>query len=142
MIRACAACGRRNRVPAAKLAVSGRCGVCGGAIPALDQPLEVGPAEFDEIAGAAAVPILVDFWAQWCGPCSMAAPAVEQVAKEETGRAIVLKVNTEQHPELSARYSVRAIPNFLVLNGGVVVRQEAGLADARTMAQWLESARR
>ena len=141
MIRACAACGRKNRVPAAKLAASGRCGACRAAIPPLDQPLEVGPAEFDEIASGASVPVLVDFWAQWCGPCRMAAPAVEQVAKEESGRALVLKVNTEQHPELAQRYGVRAIPNFVVLRGGRLARQEAGLADARAMAQWLESAR-
>ena len=141
MIRVCEACGRKNRVPAAKLAANGRCGACAAELRAQDAPLEVTTAEFDEIASGAEVPILVDFWAEWCGPCRMAAPAVEQVAKQASGRALVLKVNTERHPELAQRYAVRALPNFVVLRRGQVVRQEAGLADARTLAQWLEGAR-
>jgi thioredoxin 2 len=141
MIWVCEACGRKNRVPAAKLAAQGRCGACGAEIRPLDAPLDVDVTQFDEIASGAPVPILVDFWAEWCGPCRMAAPAVKQVAKEVSGRALVLKVNTERFPELSQRYAVRAIPNFVVLHRGRVVRQEAGLADARTMAQWLEDAR-
>ena len=97
-------------------------------------------AQFDEIAKSADVPILVDFWAEWCGPCRMAAPAVKQVAKETSGRAIVLKVDTEANPDLAQRFQVRAIPNFVVLRRGEVVAQEAGLADARTMRQCLERA--
>ena len=141
MIRICKACGRKNRVPAAKLAAQGRCGACGAVIEPQDEPLDVGPAEFDEIANGAAVPILVDFWAEWCGPCRMAAPAVKQVAQEASGRALVLKVDTEAHPELAQRFGIRAIPNFVVLHRGEVVHQEAGLADARTLRQWLERAR-
>ncbi len=67
VIRICEACGQKNRVPAAKLASEGRCGACKAAIPALSEPLDVGPQEFDEIVGSVAVPILVDFWAEWCG---------------------------------------------------------------------------
>jgi thioredoxin 2 len=141
VIRICEACGRKNRVPAAKLAAQGRCGACGAALAPLGEPLDVDPAQFDEISAGAEVPILVDFWAEWCGPCRMAAPAVKQVAKETSGRALVLKVDTERHPELAERFGVRAIPNFVVLHRGEVARQEAGLADARTLAHWLDSAR-
>ena len=141
MIRVCEACGQKNRVPAAKLAAQGRCGACQAAIPAQFEPLEVGPTEFDEIVSSVSVPILVDFWAEWCGPCRAAAPAVKQIARETTGRALVLKVDTESHPQLAQRFQVRAIPNFVVLKGGQVVHQQAGLVDPRAMRQWLERAR-
>src|SRR5262245_49586800 len=140
MIRICEKCGKKNRVPTEKLASQGRCGACKALLPAQREPIDVGPQEFDEIVRTVPLPILVDFWAEWCGPCRMAAPAVKQVAHETSGRALVLKVNTEAHPELASRFQVRAIPNFVVLEHGKVVHQQPGLADARTMRQWLERA--
>ena len=140
MIRICETCGRKNRVPTAKLASQARCGACKADIPAQAEPLDVEPTEFDEIVRSAPVPILVDFWAEWCGPCRMAAPAVKQVAKETSGRALVLKVNTESHPALANRFQVRALPYFVVLKGGAVVHEQAGLADARALRQWLDRA--
>jgi thioredoxin 2 len=139
VIRTCPHCGAKNRVPAAKLAVEGRCGACKQALPALAEPLDVDDEQFREIVASAPVPILVDFWAAWCGPCRMAAPHVERVANEMQGRALVLKVDTEAHPALAGAYGVRSIPNFVVLRGGSVVRQEAGLADPRQLRSWLEA---
>jgi thioredoxin 2 len=103
-------------------------------------PLDVGGDALAAIVESARVPILVDFWAEWCSPCKMAAPHVAGVAEEMSGRAIVLKVDTEAHPDLAARFGVRGIPNFAVLKGGSVVSQQAGLVDRSTLRGWLESA--
>ena len=84
--------------------------------------------------------MLVDFWADWCGPCKMAAPEVEATARDMAGRAVVLKVDTERHPQIAAEYDVRGIPNFAVIRGGLLVNQQAGVVPSAVMKQWLEKA--
>jgi thioredoxin 2 len=141
IIRVCKVCGRSNRIPAAHLADTGRCGACKSPLAPVDEPLEVDAAQFDEIIQSARVPVLVDFWAAWCGPCKMAAPEVSRTAKEMAGKAVVVKVDTERHPDVAARFNVRGIPNFAVFLGGKLVRQQAGLVNAEQMESWLVAAR-
>lgn len=139
-IRACKQCGQKNRVPVKHLADTGRCGACKNPLSPVDEPLAVTRDEFEEILQTARVPVLVDFWANWCGPCHMAAPEVAKAATEMSGRAIVVKVDTERYPELAARYNVRGIPNFVVLQEGRVVKQQAGVVDHSQMENWLTAA--
>jgi thioredoxin 2 len=105
-------------------------------------PIEVADVKsFDELVQGAQVPVLVDFWAPWCGPCRMVAPEVAALANHQSGRALVVKVNTEQLPPLAARYRVQGIPNFAVFSGGRLVRQQAGAMREPDLLRFLDGAR-
>ena len=97
IVSPCGSCGTNNRVPAQHLADTGRCGVCKLPLPPTGKPIEVDASSFDEIVTGASVPVLVDFWASWCGPCRIAAPEVQQLAREMRGQALVLKVELKRN---------------------------------------------
>ena len=115
---ACPHCQRANRVPTARLAEDPVCGVCGQAL--LDgTSIELTDANFDAIAGRTELPVLVDFWAAWCGPCRSMAPHFERAASTLKGRAVLAKVDSDGNPGLSARFAIRSIPTLVRLADGV-----------------------
>jgi thioredoxin 2 len=140
LIRECASCHTKNRVPPEHLAETGQCGQCKAPLPPVAEPIEADPELFDSVTGSASVPVLVDFWAAWCGPCRMAAPEVERTARNMAGRAVVLKVDTDRHPALAERFGVTGIPNFAVIKGGRPVFQQAGYVGHTQMEEWLRNA--
>jgi thioredoxin 2 len=138
MIRTCPSCGAKNRVPAARASHRATCGRCKGALPPLDAPLEVeSAADFDALIGHAKVPVVVDFWAEWCGPCRMVAPEVARIAREQAGRLLVAKVDTEALPAVAGRYAIQGIPAFLLFREGREAARASGAMPAARLLQAL-----
>jgi len=138
IITGCPSGGTKNRIPADHLADAGRCGSCKPTLPPASEPVDADEDLFNAVVSSAKVPVLVDFWAAWCAPCKMAAPDVHELAREMSGEALVLKVDTDANPSLAARYGVQSIPNFVVFQGGQPVFQKAGVAPRSEMRRWLK----
>ena len=121
----CAHCGAVNRLPAARLADDPDCGRCHR--PVLEgQPIALDDHNFDRFVRHSTLPVLVDFWAPWCGPCRQMAPAFEAAARQLKGRALLVKVNSDDSPAMSARFAIRSIPTLVRLQGGLEQRRVSG----------------
>lgn len=127
----CQSCGQKNRLAYGRLGHAVRCGQCKTPIEAPDEPLEVGSStDFDRVIAQAAVPVVVDYWAPWCGPCRAVAPELSKVATRAAGRWLVVKVNTDVLTDLGERFGIRSIPTMAVFSGGREVGRTAGARPA------------
>jgi len=141
MIR-CPACGANNRVPSDKLAegLQPVCGKCKTPLPLDTHPVTVTDANFAAQVEQSPLPVLIDLWAPWCGPCRMVAPAVEAIAAEMAGRLRVAKINVDDNPAVSARFGVQSIPTLLLIQGGREINRLVGAQPKSEIARWLERA--
>jgi thioredoxin 2 len=133
---ACQVCGKKNRVPPAASGVP-RCGNCHSALPWI---VDAGDDAFAEVVDASAIPVLVDLWAPWCGPCRTVSPALENLAHQFAGRIKLVKVNVDQAPTVSQRFQAMSIPMMLVMNKGQVVATQVGAIPEHALRTWLERA--
>jgi thioredoxin 2 len=132
----CANCGRKNRLPSAARGVP-RCSNCRQPLPWI---VDAGDGDFAAVADEATLPVLVDLWAPWCGPCRMVGPAVESLARRLAGRVKLVKVNVDESPGVARRFDARSIPMLVVLHDGRVVAEQVGAAAEALLGQWLEEA--
>ena len=134
----CAACGAVNRIPADRPADQAKCGRCGGKLfPGA--PVELNDAIFPKFVSRTSVPMVVDFWAEWCGPCKMMAPEFAKAAKELEPQAKLVKVDTERNQMTAAQFGIRSIPTLMIFRDGKVVAQKAGAMPASAIVEWVKA---
>ncbi|MDT8404313.1 thioredoxin TrxC [Sulfuriflexus sp.] len=134
----CPHCAGVNRVPAARLTQAPKCGKCKQ--PLFDgKPLELTATNFRQHIGRSDIPVLVDFWAPWCGPCKMMAPVFEEAAMQLEPHVRVAKVNTETEQTLAGQFGIRSIPTLALFRGGQEVAHQAGAMDLNSLTRWVRS---
>jgi thioredoxin 2 len=137
----CPACGRANRLAFQALRKPARCGQCKSAVTPPASPIEVtDSAAFDAAAAQSALPLVVDFWAEWCGPCRMVAPELEKLARATAGRYLVVKVDTETLQDIAARFRIQSIPTLAVVHGGREIQRMSGARPAADIQTFVERA--
>jgi thioredoxin 2 len=134
----CPSCSALNRVPRSRPAAKAKCGSCHQPLFS-GKPLGTDAGSFERHIARNDIPVVVDFWAPWCGPCKAMAPAYERTASELEPRFRFLKLNTEEEPAVASRYGIRSIPTMILFAKGRPVAQTAGAMDARAIRSWLEA---
>lgn len=132
----CPACLATNRVAQERLAANPKCGRCGESL-FQGKPLALDDAGFDRVLANTELPLVVDFWAQWCGPCKMMAPVFERTAANLEPKARFIKVDTEAAPALAQRYAIRSIPTLILFKNGREVARQSGALDQRSLENWI-----
>jgi thioredoxin 2 len=138
----CTSCGAMNRVPDERVNAGPVCGQCKAKIDTSGHPHAVGGEAFERAIASAPVPVLVDFWAEWCGPCRMAAPALEELGTRNAGKLLVLKVNVDENRDLANRFNIQGIPAFVLFQGGSEVARKAGLSSRANLEKWIGASTR
>ena len=139
----CPKCGRRNRMRYEGLGQTFHCAQCKNELPPLNEPVDArSDLVFDALISRSKLPVLVDFWAPWCGPCKMVAPEFRKVAQETAGQFVLAKANTEEVPSLAARFRITAIPTMTLFRNGLEIARQAGAMPAPQIRKFIEQAQR
>jgi len=139
ILRNCVRCRRRNRMRYEGLGQTFHCAQCKDELPPLNEPVDArSDLAFDALISRSKLPVLVDFWAPWCGPCKMVAPEFQKVARETAGQFVLAKVNTEEVPSLATRFRVTAIPTMVLFENGMEVARQAGAMPAPAIRKFIE----
>lgn len=141
IILPCPACGTANRIAYAKAASQGRCGTCKADLPLVASPVEISNIEaFTALISQSPLPIVIDFWAAWCGPCQMMAPEFAKAAAQAAGEALFIKVNTDEQPQIAGQFRIQGIPAFAQMHNGKVTAQTSGFQPAARLLAWMRQA--
>lgn len=133
---ACATCGRMNRVPVVRLLEAPKCGSCGDPL-VTGKVAELDLATHDRLVTGDELPVVVDYWAPWCGPCRMMAPAFAQAAHQLEPRYRLAKLNTEEAQDIAARFGIRSIPTLVIFRNGREVARQSGAMDTGNLVRWI-----